>query len=145
MITYDKVKKFKKQFPFTVTWRLKAHSKVVEKHLNPQEEVLYVFAAQRSFSTFDIFSTYVVALTNKRIILAQKRVLFGYTFLTITPDLFNDLTVKSGLLWGKVYIDTVKEIVQLSNISKSALNEIETEITEFMMVEKKKYKEDKDR
>lgn len=145
MMVYDKVKKFKREFPFTITWRLKAHSKVIEKHLNPNEEVLYVFAAQKGFSSFDIFSTYVIALTNKRIILAQKRVLFGYTFLTITPDMFNDLTVKSGILWGKVYIDTIKEVTVLSNISKSALNEIETEITEYMMSEKRKYNGDEDR
>lgn len=145
MIVYNKVKRFKKEFPFTITWRLRSHSKVIEKHLNPDEEVLYVFAAQKGFSSFDIFSTYVVALTNKRIVLAQKRVLFGYTFLTITPDMFNDLTVKSGILWGKVYLDTIKEVTILSNISKSALNEIETEITEYMMNEKRKYIGDEDR
>ena len=141
MLIYEKAKRFKKSYPFTVAWRLKAHSKVIEKHLNPDEEVIYVFAAQRNFSSFDLFSTYLIALTNKRIILAQKRILFGYIFLTITPDMFNDLTVNSGLIWGKVYIDTVKETVILSNISKSALDEIETMVTEYMMEEKKKYVE----
>ena len=36
-------------------------------------------------------------------------------------------------------IDTVKELVILSNIDKKALGEIETYITEYMMEEKKKY------
>ena len=53
--------------------------------------------------------------------------------------MFNDLTVNTGIIWGKVYIDTVKEFVTLSNISLSALDEIETNITEYMMEEKKKY------
>ncbi len=138
---YNKVKEFKRKYHSTVAWRLKAHSKVIEKHLNPGETVNYVFAAQKNYNSLDLFSTYVVALTNKRILLAQKRVLFGYLFLAITPDMFNDLTVNSGLIWGKVYIDTVKETVTLSNISKSALDEIETMVTEYMMEEKKKYVE----
>ena len=107
--------------------------------MNPGETVNFVFAAQKGYSSFDIFSTFVIVLTNKRILLAQKRVLWGYTYLSITPDMFNDLTVFSGMIWGKVYIDTVKETVVLSNVSKASLDEIETNITEYMMTEKKKY------
>ena len=92
---YNKVKEFKRKYHSTVAWRLKAHSKVIEKHLNPGETVNYVFAAQKNYNSLDLFSTYVVALTNKRILLAQKRVLFGYLFLAITQDMFNDLTVNS--------------------------------------------------
>lgn len=139
--TYERLKDFKSKYPSTIAWRLKAHSKVIEKHLNPGETVKFVFAAQKGFSPFDIFSTFVVVLTNKRILLAQKRVLWGYTYLSVTPDMFNDLTVLSGMIWGKVYIDTVKETIILSNVSKGALDDIETQITEYMMEEKKKYKE----
>ena len=53
--------------------------------------------------------------------------------------MFNDLTVKMGIVWGKIYIDTVKELVILSNIDPKALDSIETNITEYMMNEKKKY------
>ena len=136
---YEQIKNFKKNFRTTVAWRIKRHSDIIEKHLNPGEVVTFAFAAQGDSSSLEIFNTYAVVLTNKRILLAQKRVVFGYTFLAITPDMFNDLTVYSGLIWGKVYIDTVKETVILSNISKDALDEIETQITEYMMSEKKKY------
>lgn len=139
--TYLKLKEFKNKYPSTIAWRLKAHSKVIERHLNPGEIVNFVFAAQKGFSSIDIFSTFVIILTNKRILLAQKRVLWGYTYLSVTPDMFNDLTVLSGLIWGKVYIDTVKETIVLSNVSKNALDDIETQITEYMMTEKKKYQE----
>lgn len=44
-----------------------------------------------------------------------------------------------GLIWGKVTIDTVKEEVVITNLAKDSLREIETEISEFMMEEKKKY------
>lgn len=136
---YGKVKEFKRKYPMTISWRLKQHSKIARMHLNPDEEIIYSFAAQKNDNPFDITTTAVVALTNKRIIIAQKRVVFGYFFKSITPDMFNDLKILSGIIWGKVYIDYVKEFVTLSNISKNALSEIETKISSFMMEQKKKY------
>ena len=53
MDVYNKVKKFKKKYKGTVAFRLKAHSEVLEKHLNPGEEVLYVFAGQKNNSSID--------------------------------------------------------------------------------------------
>lgn len=141
---YKKVLEFKHRHPGTVAWRLRQNSSVVERHLNPDEEVLYAFAAQKNDSSFDIFGTAVIAITNKRILIGRKRVVIGYFLNSITPDMFNDLKVHGGLIWGRIYIDTVKEFVTLSNISLSALDEIETNITEYMMEEKKKYK-DKDK
>lgn len=137
---YQEVKKFKKKYPMTIAWRLKKHSKVIQKFLNPGEEVLYAFAGQKNFNPLNIMCTYIIVLTNKRIILAQKRLLFGFFYTTITPDLFNDLQVKQGIIWGKIIIDTVKEEVIISNIDKHALDEIETNISEYMMNEKRKYR-----
>ena len=138
-LVYQKAKEFKQKYPMTISWRLKAHSKVIEEHLNPGEVVNYAFAAQKNANPFDIITTYVVVLTNKRILLGQKRLLFGYFFKAITPDMFNDITVSMGLIWGKVTIDTVNEQVYLSNIQREALDDIETAVTEYMMREKKKY------
>lgn len=138
-LVYQKVKEFKNKYPMTISWRLKKHAKVVEEHLNSDEKVLYAFAAQKNDNMFDVVSTYAVVLTNKRLILGTKRLLFGYFFTSITPDMFNDLTVKSNLVWGKIHIDTVKEYITLSNISKKALPEIETKIINLMIREKKKY------
>lgn len=136
---YPKIKEFKNKYPLTISWRLKSHSKVIDKHLNDGEYIKYAFAAQKNESPFEIFTTYVVALTNKRILVAQKRVFFGYLFTAITPDMFNDLKVRMGIIWGTIKIDTVKERVIFSNIQKSALPEIENSITGYMMKEKKKY------
>ena len=138
-VVYEKAKQFKNKYPLTISWRLKAHSKVVNIHLNPEEEIRYAFSAQRNDNPLDIITTCVVVLTNKRIIIGQKRLLVGYFFTAITPDMFNDLTVNMGIVWGKIYIDTIKEVVRLSNIQREALPEIETAITEYMMEEKKKY------
>ena len=139
MNIYQEIKKFKRKYPLTVSWRLRKHSKVIQKFLNPGEEVSYLFTGQKNYNPFNIFSTYIIALTNKRIVLAHKRLIFGFFYTTITPDLFNDLKVKQGIIWGKIIIDTIKEEVTISNIDKNALDDIETHISEYMMKEKKKY------
>lgn len=136
---YDFVREFKSKYPITICFRLKKHCNIIEKHLNPDEEILYAFPAQKNASSLEIFFTNVVALTNKRILIATKRVLWGYFLVTITPDMFNDLTVKKGLVFGNILLDTVKEKVILSNIDPKALPEIETIITEYMMEAKKLY------
>lgn len=136
---YSKIKDFKKRYPMTISWRIKAHSKVAAEHVNDDEEVLYAFAAQKLPSVFNLTSTYAIVVTDKRILLAQKRLIFGYFYYTITPDMFNDLTLKMGLFWGKVIIDTIKETVYLTFISKDALREIETVLSKYMMQEKRQY------
>lgn len=136
---YELVHNFKKKYPSTVAWRIKSHSKVIEKFLNPNEEVIYAFCGQKNDNNFDLFSTYVIALTNKRILLAQKRVLWGYSYYTITPDMYNDMQVFGSMIWGKIYVDTAKELVIVSNISKRGLNEVETVISEYMMKMKKRF------
>lgn len=136
---YKEVLKFKEKYPGTVAWRLKQNSEIVERHLNPGEEVIYAFVAQKNDNPFNILGTAVIALTNKRILIGRKRVVIGYFLNSVTPDLYNDLKVVSGLIWGKIHIDTVKEFITLSNISISALPEIETQITEYMMNAKKSY------
>ena len=141
---YRRALKFKKLHPSTIGWRIKQNASIVEKHLNPDEKVLYVFVAQKNDNPLDILGTAVVALTDKRILIGRKRVVFGYFLDSVTPDLFNDLKVKGGLIWGKVYIDTVKEFITLSNIGVEALPEIETEISRYMMEMKKAYHSRKD-
>ncbi len=136
---YQRAKKFKRKYPLTIAWRMKAHSKVIDKHLDEGEKVIYAFAAQKNENSLEFFRTYIVALTSKRIMIAQKRVFFGYFLTSITPDLFNDLKIKTGLIWGMVKIDTVKELVIFSNIQKQGLQEIETVVTNYMMKEKRKY------
>lgn len=139
MDSYKKVLEFKKKHKGTIAFRLKAHCKILDKHLNPGEEIVYIFAGQKNSSSIAVPNTFVVALTNKRLLFARKRLFFGYFFYAVTPDMFNDLKVNSGILWGKIMIDTVKEFAVISNLSKDSLSEIETKITQYMMNEKKKY------
>lgn len=137
---YDQVMMYKAKYPSTITWyRLKKHARVIEDHLNEDEEPLYTFAGQRNDSFTDVFATAILCVTNKRLLIGQDHIIGGYTLISITPDLFNDLSVFSGVLFGKVTIDTVKEMVVFSNLDKKSLPEIETAITSNMMKQKQKY------
>ncbi|MCI8431481.1 MAG: hypothetical protein HFI16_14725 [Lachnospiraceae bacterium] len=136
---YKLVADFKKRYPLTIGWRYTKNASVILKHLNPNEEVQYAFIAQKNDNPFNIFGSAVIALTNERILIGRKRVVIGYFLDSITPDLFNDLKISGGIIWGKVYIDTVKEFITLSNITNDALPELETAISAFMMEQKKKY------
>ena len=139
MKSYEMVRKFIKKYPLTIAWRLKEHCKIIDKHLNDDEKLLYVFVGQKNDRSVDIFNTNVVALTDKRIMVATKRVVFGYFFKSITPDMYNDLTVGKGLIFGRVEIDTIKEVIMITNIDPNALSEIETNITEIIIRQKKEY------
>lgn len=139
MDVYKEAKKFKKKYPLTIAWRLKSNVSIIEKHLNEGEIVNYVFVGQKSNSIYDIFSTGVVALTNKRILIGRKRVFFGYALDSVMPYMYNDLNVRAGVIFGKIVIDTVKEEIIFGKIDKKALNEIETNISELMIKLKKEY------
>ena len=139
---YEDVMKFRKDYPGTIAFRVKAHSEVAQKHLNPDEEVIFAFCGQKNVSSWRLINSCVVVLTTKRIIIAQKRLLWGYFFTTVTPDLYSDLKVRKNLIWSDIEIDTIHENVYLSNISPAGAVQIETVVTEFMMKEKKKYAKD---
>ncbi len=138
-VVYNQIKEFKKKYRGSIMWRVKKHSKVIEKHLNPEEKVLFAFAGQINDNPLNAHDTAAIAITNKRIMIGQKNLLFGYTLNTITPDLFNDMQVYAGLFWGKITIDTAKEIIIITNLSKKSLTEIETNFSEYMLKEKQKY------
>ena len=123
---YEEVKKFKRKYPLTIAFRLKSHAKIAAKFIDADDEII---------------NTNIIVLTNKRLIVITKRLIFGYFFRMITPEMFNDLTIKNGILWGKVIIDTVKEEVVLSNIDSRALSEIDDNITMYMLEQKRKFKE----
>lgn len=134
---YNLARRFKNKYFGTIAFRIRAHSKVVAEHINKDEKLLYVFCGQKGGSNKEIFSSCVVALTSQRIIIGTKRVLWGYFLTTITPDLFNDLKVHSGVFFGRVLIDTAKEKVAISNLSKSSLREVETAISTYINKYKK--------
>ena len=133
------VLEFKKRYPSTIMWRVKKHCNIIQRHLNPKEKVLYAFAAQKNNDAMNFIDTAVLCVTSDRILIAQDQILYGYTLNSITPEMYNDLQVLSGIFWGKIVIDTVKEVIYFSNLSKKALVEIESIISMYMMEAKKLY------
>jgi len=136
---YRRAKEFKRKYPMTIAFRLRAHAKVASKFIGSDEEIKYVFVAQKNYQSYEIINTNIIVLTDKRLVVATKRLVFGYFLKVITPDMFNDLTIKTNIIWGKVIIDTIKEKIILSNIDPNALPEIEENVSNVMMEEKKKY------
>jgi len=137
---YNRANEFLRKYPLNIAWRIKQHCKVLANHINDDEKIFFILPAQKNTSSFDIFSTVVMAFTNKRILMAQKNVLWGYSLFSITPDMFNDFEVYKALIFGRVDIDTVKEVVKLSNIDPKALVEIETNLSEYLLKIKPGYK-----
>ena len=137
MNVYAEAIRFKAKYPKTVAWRIKKHCKRIEEHLNDDEIVKYVFIGQRNDKWHDIFSTGIFVITNKRLLISSDRVIYGYYLYSITPEMFNDLTVYSGLIWGKIKIDTIKEEVYFTNLDKASLDEIESQVTDNLMKDKK--------
>ena len=136
---YHQILDFQKKYPLTIGWRLNKHAKVLDLHINPDERALYAFYGQKNDVWYDVFSTCVVCLTSKRILIGQKKLLWGYKYISITPHMFNDLNLRARLFWGISIIDTIQEQVKITNIDKRALGEIETKISSYMLKEKQKY------
>jgi len=138
-VIYKQALEFHRRYPTTIAWRIKKHAKVVAKYVDSDEKILYTFVGQKNDCWYDVISTYIAVITDRRLILASKRVLFGSFFSSITPDLFNDVELNAGLIWGRVYIDTIGELVTFTNISKRAFPEIEEFVTNNIMREKKNF------
>ena len=41
--SYILIKDFMKKYPMTIAWRTKQKSKIIDKHLNHKEKILYIF------------------------------------------------------------------------------------------------------
>ena len=140
-------KKFTSKYGLTLAFRVSKHANVIEKHLNEDEKVLYVFAGRKSDDSDSKLKSAVVAITDKRILIGRCNLFnMGYSLNSITPDLYNDLKVTSGVIFGGVIIDTVKETITVAYIDKHALPEVENNITKTMIELKKEYlKEEKEK
>ena len=131
--TLELVTEFDKKFPGSLTWwRLKKHSQLVDDNLQKNEKVIFAFAGQWCEQD-GWFNTAIMALTTERIIIAQNRFTPGLRVISIAPKFFNDVKVRSGAIWGTVTIDTAKEKVWFSKVSRKALFEIKNTISKYML------------
>lgn len=135
---YESCKKFLKKYPFTVAWRVKQHSSIIQKHLNEDEVVLYTFTGQKNTNVFSPFFTTVFVFTNKRMLLGRKKYLGRYEYYSITPDMLNDFEIKTGVFYGNVEIDTIKEHFTITCLDKRSLTDIEDALSKYLVNEKLK-------
>lgn len=137
--TYEQAKEFKNKFPFTIAFRIKKHAEVIDKHLHDGEKTSYVFCGQKGKASLFFNKSCVVAITNERLVVGQKRLFWGYFFTTVTPDVYNDFKIFNGMLWSEILVDTLDEEVHITKINPNGAIDVQKHITKFMMEEKKKY------
>ncbi|WP_328141668.1 PH domain-containing protein [Priestia aryabhattai] len=108
---------------FNEKWALK-HFRIIENNLMQDEKVLMTFIGLHNYvSATKHDNTYSYALTNKRIMFAQKTIT-GENFKAVNYDKLNDVGFKKGMVYGIVTIDTLSEIfnVALDRDSATAIN-----------------------
>lgn len=89
-------------------WALK-HFGIIEKSLMDDENVQIAFMGLHNYiSPTKHDGNFAYAVTNKRILIAQQKVL-GEIFQTISLDNINDITFTAGAVFGILTIDTIRE------------------------------------
>ena len=102
-------------------WSIK-HFKVLENNLRDDEEVLMTFIGLYKFRSIGVHdNTYAYAITNKRMIFGQKKIV-GENFKTVLFDRVNDISSSTGAVFGVVTIDTLGEIFNVGVAKKTAEN-----------------------
>ena len=127
---YRRVKEFKRKYPMTIAFRLRAHAKIVSKFIGSDEEIKYVFVAQKNYQSYEIINTNIIVLTDKRLVVATKRLVFGYFLKVITPDMFNDLT-NEGAKTEVISSDSIKPEVNVRQIPDDNTEEYSTDTFMF--------------
>lgn len=93
----------------TEEWGIK-HFKIIALNLMDGEDVLMTFIGLHNYrSTTKHNNHFAYAITNKRFILAQKNAIAGEVFQTVYLDNINDITFSSGVAFGVMTIDTIRE------------------------------------
>ena len=106
------------------TWGIK-HFSVIAEHLAEDEKVLMTFIGLHNYqSATKHDNNYAYAITNKRIIMAQKNLIAGESIQSVYLDSINDITFQSGFALGIMTIDTIKEVfnVGLEETSAKAIH-----------------------
>jgi hypothetical protein len=106
---------------FNEKWGIK-HFAIIENALTPDEDVRVCFIGLHNYiSASKHDNNFAYAVTNKRILMAQKGVI-GQSLKTVFLDNINDITFTSGILFGVIAIDTIKECFNVGLDKTQAAN-----------------------
>lgn len=112
-------------------WDIK-HFTLIQDSLAPDEEVLMCFVGLHNYvSASKHDGNYAYAISNKRIIMAQKRMI-GEHFQTIAFNNLNDIALNTGLMMGVIVIDTVKEVFNIC-VNKKQAKKINEQIHDLLI------------
>lgn len=85
------------------------HFSLIEQALGNDEYAIMCFIGLHNYVSMTKHdSNFAYAITNKRIIMAQQKVI-GQNFQTVAIDNLNDITMTTGAVFGTIVIDTIKE------------------------------------
>ncbi len=108
------------------------HFKILEDNLLNGKEIKTVFIGLHNYiSNSQYNGNFAYTITNKRIILGQKQNLSGENFQAISLNNINDIAFKSGILFGIITIDTIKETFNIA-LDKNSAKLINTKIHEVI-------------
>lgn len=97
------------------------HFAIIADHLLPDETVLMAFIGLHNYESMTKHDNYFAyAITDKRIIMAQKHTFSGEKLQTVSLNNINDIKFKSGLAFGIMTVDTTKEKFNVALDKKSA-------------------------
>ncbi|WP_321993276.1 PH domain-containing protein [Clostridium butyricum] len=117
-------------------WGVK-HFRIIENNLMKDEVVYLVFIGLHNYvSATKNDSNFAYAITNKRIMIAQKNATSGEKFQTVLLDNINDITFKSGIVLATITIDSIKETFNVG-LSKMFADQLNSKIHE--VIDKLKY------
>lgn len=108
------------------------HFSLIENSLGKDEEVLMCFIGLHNYQSMTKHdNNYAYAITNKRMIMAQKKVI-GEAIQTVTISNLNDVTMVTGLVVGTITIDTIKEIFNVA-VNKTVAKSINDKIHDLLL------------
>lgn len=114
----------------TKRWRMK-HFKVAEQQLNNEEEVLSCFIGLHNYESASQHNGYYgYVITNKRFIMAQKKVM-GESVQIVSRKHLNDVSKKTGMVWGVLTFDTFKETFNIG-ITKGVIDNVHNNVNTFL-------------
>lgn len=113
------------------------HFGIIEKNLSSDENILMTFIGIHNYhSTTKHDNNFAYAITNKRILMAQKKIV-GEVFQVVLMDNLNDITLRTGMVFGIIEIDTFKEKFNVA-IAKQEAENINKKIHEIIYSAKNK-------
>ncbi|MDO5547728.1 MAG: PH domain-containing protein [Eubacteriales bacterium] len=103
------------------------HFQLIADNLAADEDVLICFIGLHNYiSATKHDGNFAYALTNKRLICAQKRMI-GEAFQTIALEKINDITTQTGIIYGAIVIDSQSETLNVC-VDKDTIRSISAQL-----------------